>query len=308
MGDIIRGITNAIGLTSEPQQISTPSAAEQAAASKDVAMWNAGLNRISQSTPFTNIDYQYMGNDASGVPQYKQITTFTQAGQNQVNNMIQAQNYASSLLPGVAAKAQQMMTSDAGAGIQTGYGENADTIQKAMDSYVTSGSTIINKQFNDQRKAIEQRLFDQGISANSDAYRTAVADFEKGRSDAIATLTFDSLQSASSRAQQAAAFNNQAVTQQFNLRQGAVATGQSLFNVLYGAGTGSTNMQAPAYAQVQGVDYNGIANRELQANMQNAANATTSDAAFNKLLTGALGYASGTTTFQDFTGLKPTTK
>ena len=290
MGGIVGGITDALGLSPErPEPIRQPSPAEQAAASKDYAIWNAALNRIDQYTPFASTVYEQVSPGSPGTPvyssgsgllsgaltsmmgqatpaeppRYKQTTTLTPLGQQQLNLMSAGQQQAGALLPALGQRAQQMLTTDAGAGVVTSYGANAQTIEKAYQDYVTRGSAEINKQYDQQRQAIEQKLYNQGISAQSDAFRTALSDFEKGRAESISALQFNALQTADTRALQAATFNNQALAQQMNMRSAAVNTGQGLYAMLYNAGQASTNMSAPGYAQVQGVDYNSIMSRDL---------------------------------------------
>ena len=301
MGGIVSGITDALGLSPErPAPISQPSPMEQAQASKEYAIWNAALNRIDQYTPFASITYSevpnaakqqrlsdmraagYNGSDAElmqlssffgdtnqYLPHYQQTTTLTPLGQQQLDLMSAGQKQAGALLPALGQRAQQMLTTDAGAGVVTSYGSNAQTIEKAYQDYVTRGSAEINKQYDQQRQAIEQKLYNQGISAQSDAFRTALSDFEKGRAESISSLQFNALQSADTRALQAATFNNQALAQQMNMRSAAVNTGQGLYAMLYNAGQASTNMSAPGYAQVQGVDYNSIMNRDLAVQSAN---------------------------------------
>lgn len=288
-----------------PAPVAPPQPTAQDTA-RSTAEWNAGLNRISQSTPFSTTDYQYTGTDAVGAPQYKQVTQFTQAGQQQISNMLQAQGYASSLLSGIASQADKMLGSNYGADIQTGYGAQT-SIQGAIDSYMTSGSAMVNKMFEEQKKGVELDLRNQGVQINSAAYTQAMADFEQRRTDSLSSLSFQAIQTASSRASQAAAFNNQALTQQFNINQSAIAGGQNLFNSLYGAGQSSTNMAAPSYAQVQGVDYNSIANNQVTAQIADSKAAAASDQQFSDMLGKLAAYGAKTTQFQDFIGLKPTT-
>lgn len=330
MGGIVGGFMDVLGLSPEkPTPIQQPSPAEQVATSKELATWNAQLNRIDQYTPFSTTKYiqtpgktstqqvwvpgtpagygpnggyvdengntvgwqeatpgHYQTVQGTGADKWSQVTELTPLGQQQLELMSAGQQQAAQLLPAISQRAQQMLTTDAGAGVQTGYnnltgyGADATTIEAAYNDYVTRGSAEINKYFDTQRTQIEQKLYNQGISQTSDAYRTALSDFEKGRSDAVATMTSNALQSADARAMQAAtfanqaniqaaSFNNQSLAQIMNMRQAAVSTGTNLYSMLYNAGNGSTNMSAPQYAQVQGVDYGSIMNRDLAAQTSN---------------------------------------
>jgi hypothetical protein len=303
MGGLFRGITDAVGLTSPAPEVRQPSPAEQAQASKEVAMWNAGLNRISQATPFSTTDYVYTGTDANGVPQYKQVTKFTEAGQQQYQNLMTAQASSNQLLPGLVNQSQQLLNRDYSNNLVTDYG-SATTSQAAYEQYLNRGTEEINKYYDKQRQQIEQRLFNQGVSANSDAYRTALQDFEKSRGQSISDLAFSALQSADTRAMQAAAFKNQALAQQQSMQQSGLSVAQSLYTTLYGAGSASMNMAAPAYAQIQGVDYNAIMNRDAGVQQYNANMQWQSDKQFNDLMMKAATGMASSGTGQTMAGIK----
>lgn len=73
-----------------PDPVATANA--QAAANKDAAITQAGLNRVNQYTPQGSITWSQNGVDASGIPQYSQTQTYSpeqQALYNQQNQVAQ---------------------------------------------------------------------------------------------------------------------------------------------------------------------------------------------------------------------------
>jgi hypothetical protein len=76
-----------------PDPVATAQA--QTTMNKETALYNAGLNRINETTPYGSSTYSYAGVDASGVPQYNRTVTLDPAQQQLLNkeNALQGQMY-----------------------------------------------------------------------------------------------------------------------------------------------------------------------------------------------------------------------
>lgn len=303
----------------------------QAEANTKAAITQANLNRIDQVTPQGTLAYTQTGTYADGTPKYTQTQTYSpeqqnlynqevqvDAGLNQlaVNNLdrvAQAQNTPFNFDNMTPTRAVQPNTS----AIQTGLdysgvsamptGDSFDATSKAAaDAVYKQAASRLDPQYAQLEAAERNRLINSGISENSQAYRTALDNFGRSRSDAYNQANYSSIaaglaaqdqgfdQALASRQQgvsevnQQGAFRNNAANQSYNtdlsaanqnnaVRQQQIQEASYLRNLpindiaaLLGTGGQVSGPQFQDFAQV-GVaapDYQGAVQSNYNAQMQ----------------------------------------
>lgn len=159
---------------------STPKAPDPAAVSaaqtqsnKDTAIFNAGLNRISQNSPFGSINYTQNGVDASGVPQYTQNTTLSPELQSLLGSQIGAQQGISSAISGAVGN---LPSGPFDPQIDVG-----DIRQRSFDSQMA----LLNPQFEQGFKQLEGRMNDRGIPIGSEIFNDQQGEYNRARDTSL---------------------------------------------------------------------------------------------------------------------------
>jgi hypothetical protein len=148
------------------------------------------LNSTDQYSPFGSTTYEQTGTQNVGgfqVPTYKQTTSFNPTVQQVVTG---TQNAAASLMPAVQALANQ-----AGASATKPLdfaGANQDYLaagpqlldQKATDAVYRQQKSFLDPQWQQRQKDLEDQLARQGIGLGSDAYNSAVSNFQNQKTQA----------------------------------------------------------------------------------------------------------------------------
>jgi len=209
-----------------PDPVATAQA--QAASNKETAIANANLNRINQYTPQGNLTYQQIGTNPDGTPQYQQTQTYSPGqqavydAQNQVsqalsNTALQGTNQVSAAMnkPWDTSGANPMATNlqGAGQGIQTGYnpGGNIQTsldfsklsalpgindfsgdAQSARNNAYSYATSRLDPQFDQEQRQLGASLAAKGVTENSTAYRNAMDQFARQKTDAYNQATYSS--------------------------------------------------------------------------------------------------------------------
>ncbi len=173
-----------------PDPVATANA--QAAANKDAAITQAGLNRINQVTPWGSLTYSQNGVDANGIPQYTQTQTYSpeqQALYDQQNQIAQQLGTVAQSNIGRVQETQgrdfnfngmtPLQTQVQSGGLQFGTQNpqaqtqvgNAGNIQRAYDqggpiqnNLNFSGAPSVNTNFDATSKAAADAAYSQAAS------------------------------------------------------------------------------------------------------------------------------------------------
>src|SRR6185369_73338 len=191
-------------------------AAAQTQQNKDTAIANAALNRIDQVTPWGNLTYSQNGVDANGIPKYTQTINLSpeqqklmqsndqisqalaNLGLNQLgttsNALSQPFNYnnAPSQVNNV-----RFNPGDYSRGVSYGTiqndvdmskvpeligGEALDRdLQTQRDALYRQQAAFLDPQWKQDQSDLENKLVQQGIAQNSDAWNRAVGDFSRNK-------------------------------------------------------------------------------------------------------------------------------
>ncbi len=153
-------------------------AAAQAAANRETAITQFGLNAVNQVTPYGNLTYTQTGTWDDGTPRFTATQTLSPAEQEALNLSNQAQSLygtaAVRQLGAVQERLAQPFEFDPGAYGDTAMGRNA--VETAL-------MERLQPQLDRDRAAMENRLANQGIMLGSEAYRNAMNQYEQQVAD-----------------------------------------------------------------------------------------------------------------------------
>jgi len=189
-------------------------AAAQTQQNKDTAIANAALNRIDQVTPWGNLTYTQNGVDANGIPKYTQTIQLSPEQQ----KLMQSNDQISQLLANLGinqagnlsntlnqpfnydkAPSQVTMVSPRNYQGNVSYGNiqndvdmskvpdligGADLVkdlQTQRDSLYNQQAAFLDPQWKQDQSDLENKLVQQGIAQNSDAWNRAVGDFSRNK-------------------------------------------------------------------------------------------------------------------------------
>jgi len=148
-------------------------AAAQAAANKETAIAQAGLNMTNQRDAFGNaLTFNQIGQWSDGTPRYEAVQTLSPEQQ-------------------AIFRQQEKLYGDALTGAQTLLGNVQNTIGQAPPSFDENYrkqqlAALLQRQqpqLDRDRAALETQLANQGISLGSDAYNTAMQQFNQRLND-----------------------------------------------------------------------------------------------------------------------------
>jgi hypothetical protein len=191
-------------------------AAAQTQQNKDTAIANAALNRIDQVTPWGNLTYTQNGVDANGIPKYTQTINLSPEQQKlmQSNDQI-SQALANLGLSQLGTTSQTLgqpfnynnapsqvnsvgfNPGDYSRGVSYGSiqndvdmrnvpkligGEALDRdLQTQRDALYRQQAAFLDPQWKQDQSDLENKLVQQGIAQNSDAWNRAVGDFSRNK-------------------------------------------------------------------------------------------------------------------------------
>ena len=245
---------------------------------KDTALYNAGLNRIDQNSPYGSTKYTYSGVDASGVPKYTQDTTLTALGQTNLDNQQKQDAQLSGLGFGLADQAK--------ASLANPMGNSDDARQQAQDAYYAKATGMMNPRFANDTHDLETQLSNQGVQHGSEAWnrakdeqgRTQNAAYDQAQQGAIGAGT-----DAQARAQALALQLRTAPLNELNaLRSGTQVT--------------NPTVAAPGQASAASPDYMGAVNNQYN---QQLASYNNSMSGFYGMLGAGVGAAGSAAMMSD---------
>ena len=147
-------------------------AAAQAAANKETAIAQAGLNMTNQQTPYGSLTYNQIGKWDDGTPRYEATTTLSPEQQNLYNLYTQAQTNLGNIGVQQSAKIGDILN--------TPFDINAGRATELSDI----NKTLMDPQWQQARAGLETDLINRGVRPGSEAYTRAVSDFEKNKANA----------------------------------------------------------------------------------------------------------------------------
>lgn len=165
--------------------------AAEAAASKDVANFNAGLNRVSQNSPFGSISWAQNGTDpSSGAPLWTQNTTLDPKLQGLLDSQISSQQGVSDAVTGALGRLPT--------GPFDASGINTDAMrQRSFDSQMA----LLNPEFDKSFKQLETRLSERGLPIGSEIANDQFGEFNRSRDSAMLGAARQADQDAAGEAQ-----------------------------------------------------------------------------------------------------------
>lgn len=132
---------------------------------------------------------------------------------------------------------------------QVGPQDLSAASKQAQDAAYSQATSRLDPQFTQSEEQLRNQLANQGLSQNSDAYRTALDSFSRGKNDAYSTAQNQSVTQGNAAAQQLfdqslnqGQFANQAAGQQYTQNQG-----QAAFNNQTAGQDFSQNQQAAQF-------------------------------------------------------------
>jgi len=161
-----------MGKSSSPPEPPDPvqTSQAQAAANKETAIAQAGLNAVNQVTPYGNLTYANIGNWSDGTPRYQANVSLSPEQQSILN----AQNRADLGLANLGADyTSRIRDATASPFSLDQFGPAPTADNAARGRYEEALMARLNPQLERDRSALEQRMADQGISLGSEAYGTA---------------------------------------------------------------------------------------------------------------------------------------
>lgn len=161
-----------------PDPVKTANA--QAAANKETAIANANINQVNQVTPYGNLTYSQRGTASDGTPQYTATTTLSPAQQQLLDLSNQAGikfgQTANNQLNSVSDKLSQPLDFSSLGPAPTA---NEATRQDVLNSIIARNQPQMEK----DRAALETRLANQGIGYGTDAYNSAMDNYNRSVND-----------------------------------------------------------------------------------------------------------------------------
>ncbi len=217
-------------------------AQQQTGSNLNTAIAQKTLNNTNQYSPFGSTTYQQTGTQKIGgfdVPTYSQTTTFNPTLQSIISG---TQNAGASLMP-----TAQKLASDIGRSATTPLnfaGANQDYLsagpqlldRNATNAVYQQQKGFLDPQWQQSQKDLEDQLGRQGIPIGSDAYNSAMSNFQNRKTQAYQSAQDSAVaqgaQSAGQMFNQALAGQKQNISQQ----QLAQMSPIELLSMLYNSG------------------------------------------------------------------------
>jgi hypothetical protein len=158
-----------------PDPVATAQA--QAAANKETAITQYGLNATNQVTPEGTLSYKQIGTWPDGTPRFESTQTLSPEQQNLYNLYTKTQGNIGQIGVDQSARIGELL----GKPVQMG---NEATEARLAEL----GRARLDPQFAQQRDALENRLANQGVTPGSQAYNQAMTQFGQQQNDAYNQL------------------------------------------------------------------------------------------------------------------------
>lgn len=280
-------------------------AAAQGAANVDAAVASGLMNMVNQSGPYGSLQYTQTGSqtvgegkDARTVPTYSATTTLSPAEQRQLdlNNQIseQALTFGQKQLGQVEGALQNPLSFD---GLPNINRDTSADRQRVEDTVYRRMTGRLDDRFGRDQAAIENKLANQGIARGSEAFTSAMKDFDYGKNDAYQGAADQAILAGGQ--EQNRLFGLDMQGRQQGIQERSLQRSQPVNELAQLLGFGG-GVQTPQFsnagtgANIQPVDYIGLMNNQYNAQMNNYnSRVGQQNAAMNGLfsLGGSLGSA-----------------
>ena len=155
-------------------------AAAQAAANKDTAVTQYGLNATNQNTPYGSLTYNQIGTWADGTPRFEANTTLSSAEQGLFDLGQQTRQNLANIGVNQSGKIGQLL--------DTPFSIDASRGQKLSDI----NRTFLDPQWAENEERTRTQLINSGVRPGSEAYDRAMRNFSTDRQRAYDQMFLDS--------------------------------------------------------------------------------------------------------------------
>jgi hypothetical protein len=202
-------------------------AQQQTGSNIDAAVAQKMINNTNQYTPFGSTTYQQTGTQNVGgvdVPTYSQTTAFNPAVQSIISG---TEDAGASLMPAVQTLANEAGTSATTPLNFSGtYQDYLDAGPQLLDRNATNAvyqqqKGFLDPQWQQGQKDLEDQLSRQGISPGSDAYNSAMTNFQNQKTQAYQSAQDSAIAQGAQNAGQL--FNQALAGQKQNISQRQLA-------------------------------------------------------------------------------------
>lgn len=170
------------------QAVPDPAAtvAAQSASNKDTAITQAQLNSVNQVTPDGSLTYSQNGTWADGTPRLTATTALNPTQQQSYDQQQQLDLGTNTLANQQLGRiSDAVSTPFSYAGMPAAPTASDAGRQQVIDALYGESTKRLDPQFQQSEEALRTRLANQGINdPNSDAYKTAMQDFNFSKNDA----------------------------------------------------------------------------------------------------------------------------
>lgn len=234
---------------STPQQPATPDpvavANAQTGTNIGTAVAQSQLNNVNRTGPGGSTTFDQTGgytDPTSGqfVPQYTENTQLSPLGNQLLGGQ---QGLANEILPAIEAGGSNVQPLDINGGANAGIVNNGP---QALDPTVSNAvyneqQSFLDPQWNEQQKQLTDQLSRQGIPVGSDAYNSAMGQFNNSKTQAYQGASNNAIAQGAGIAGQNFGLALQGQQQGVNLQQTAQANPITLLGLLTaGAGIGGS--------------------------------------------------------------------
>lgn len=201
------------------------------------------MNDTNQYSPFGSTTYQQTGTQNVGgfeIPTYSQTTTFNPTVQSIISG---TENVGASLVPTGQALANEIGSSATKplnfSGVNQDYLNTGPQLldQNASNAVYQQQKSFLDPQWQQSQKDLEDQLSRQGIPIGSDAYNSAISNFQNQKTQAYQSAQDSAIAQGAQNAGQL--FNQALAGQQQNISQQQLAQMSpiELLSMLYNTGT-----------------------------------------------------------------------
>ena len=215
---------------------------QQTGANLNAAIAQRLMNDTNQYSPFGSTTYQQTGTQNVGgfeIPTYSQTTTFNPTVQSIISG---TENVGASLVPTGQALANEIGSSATKplnfSGVNQDYLNSGPQLldQNASNAVYQQQKSFLDPQWQQSQKDLEDQLSRQGIPIGSDAYNSAISNFQNQKTQAYQSAQDSAIAQGAQNAGQL--FNQALAGQQQNISQQQLAQMSpiELLSMLYNTG------------------------------------------------------------------------
>lgn len=219
-------------------------AAAQGAINKETAIAQSNLNQVNEYTPYGSSVYTPTGEVVDGITKMQRTTTLSPEQQaildQQTGITSDLNSLASDQIGRVNAAMGSEFTYD---GMPAAPTADANARQQTIDAIYNQFSSRLDPRFEQEQRALETKLINQGLQTGTDAFNSALESFGRTKNDAYTSAQNQAV--AAGGAEQSRLFGLQANERERAIQEEAYRRNIPLNEIaaLLGTGTGVTNPQ-----------------------------------------------------------------